>query len=152
MRQRIRKTSRILQTEFYLFLILAAATFLAYESGILEEGIYAGDPRMSYIWSTTSILSTLALVPLSLKLYSFMMKRQVDKANLTHALKLYKKWNEIRLLMLAASTFFNIYVYYATLENMGALCALINITASVFCLPSESKLKSELNINEDTEL
>lgn len=53
--------------------------------------------------------------------------------------------------MLAIVTFLNIYVYYTTLDNIGGLCALIGVTASIFCLPSEKKLKEELNITNTIE-
>ncbi len=152
MEETIKKISRALQIQYYSFLLLSTAGFLVYEAGLLEEGIYAGDPGLQYIWSTASILITLLMVPFSLKLYSYVMTKQIDHAPLNQALKLYKKWNEIRLLMLALPTFFNIFVYYATLDNMGAFCALISITASIFCLPGEKKLKDELNINEKTKL
>ena len=122
-----------------------------YEIGWIEEGIYAGDVRLQYIWETIAILTTVILVPLSLKLFNIIMTKKVVKSSLQVAMRLYKRWNEIRLLMLAIVTFLNIYVYYTTLDNIGGLCALIGVTASIFCLPSEKKLKEELNITNTIE-
>ena len=79
------------------------------------------------------------------------MTKKIVKSSLQVAMRLYKRWNEIRLLMLAIVTFLNIYVYYTTLDNIGGLCALIGVTASIFCLPSEKKLKEELNITNTIE-
>ena len=38
-----------------------------------------------------------------------------------------------------------------TLNNIGGLCALIGITASVFCLPGEKKLREEMNLITNNE-
>ena len=151
MDQQIKKLVRILQIQYWLFISLAIAYCAVYEIGWIEEGIYAGDVRLQYIWETIAILTTVILVPLSLKLFNIVMTKKVVKSSLQVAMRLYKRWNEIRLLMLAIVTFLNIYVYYTTLDNIGGLCALIGVTASIFCLPSEKKLKEELNITNTIE-
>lgn len=151
MDEQIKKLVRILQIQYWLFISLAIAYCAVYEIGWIEEGIYAGDVRLQYIWETIAILTTVILVPLSLKLFNIVMTKKVVKSSLQVAMRLYKRWNEIRLLMLAIVTFLNIYVYYTTLDNIGGLCALIGVTASIFCLPSEKKLKEELNITNTIE-
>lgn len=151
MDEQIKKLVRILQIQYWLFISLAIAYCAVYEIGWIEEGIYAGDVRLQYIWETIAILTTVILVPLSLKLFNIIMTKKVVKSSLQVAMCLYKRWNEIRLLMLAIVTFLNIYVYYTTLDNIGGLCALIGVTASIFCLPSEKKLKEELNITNTIE-
>ncbi|RGN50715.1 MULTISPECIES: hypothetical protein [unclassified Bacteroides] len=151
MDEQIKKLVRILQIQYWLFISLAIAYCAVYEIGWIEEGIYAGDVRLQYIWETIAILTTVILVPLSLKLFNIIMTKKVVKSSLQVAMRLYKRWNEIRLLMLAIVTFLNIYVYYTTLDNIGGLCALIGVTASIFCLPSEKKLKEELNITNTIE-
>ena len=151
MDEQIKKLVRILQIQYWLFISLAIAYCAVYEIGWIEEGIYAGDVRLQYICETIAILTTVILVPLSLKLFNIIMTKKVVKSSLQVAMRLYKRWNEIRLLMLAIVTFLNIYVYYTTLDNIGGLCALIGVTASIFCLPSEKKLKEELNITNTIE-
>lgn len=151
MDEQIKKLVRILQIQYWLFISLAIAYCAVYEIGWIQEGIYAGDVRLQYIWETIAILTTVILVPLSLKLFNIIMTKKVVKSSLQVAMRLYKRWNEIRLLMLAIVTFLNIYVYYTTLDNIGGLCALIGVTASIFCLPSEKKLKEELNITNTIE-
>lgn len=151
MDEQIKKLVRILQIQYWLFISLAIAYCAVYEIGWIEEGIYAGDVRLQYIWETIAILTTVILVPLSLKLFNIVMTKKIVKSSLQVAMRLYKRWNEIRLLMLAIVTFLNIYVYYTTLDNIGGLCALIGVMASIFCLPSEKKLKEELNITNTIE-
>lgn len=151
MDEQIKKLVRTLQIQYGLFLFLALAYCAAYEIGWIDEGIYAADARMQYLWETAGILLAMTLVPLSLKLFSIVMVKKIMNRSLPLAMKMYKRWNEIRLLMLALATLFNIFVYYSTLDNIGGLCALIGVTASVFCLPSEKKLKEELNITNSIE-
>lgn len=148
MEERIKKLSRRLQAEYWSFIAIAVLAAAAYEAGWLPEGAYAGDARQQYIWNTAGILAALAFVPAALKLFNVAMTKRIAPAPLDTAMRLYRKWNEIRLGMLAAATFFNIYVYYATLDNIGGLCALIGITASIFCLPNEKRIRDELNLNE----
>lgn len=151
MEKQIKKLVQILQTEYWIFITITILFGLSYEMGWIPEGIYAGDVRMQYIWGTAGILTALLIVPLSLKLFSIVMNKKINNLPLQSAIKSYKMWSEIRLLMLAIVTFFNIFVYYSTLDNIGGLCALIGITASVFCLPSKKKLKEELSITDNLE-
>ena len=52
------------------------------------------------------------------------------------------------MLMLEAAVIINILTYYLTLSNTGLLCALITLTASLFCIPGEKRLREELHINK----
>lgn len=151
MDEQVKTLARILQIQYWVFIIFAIAYSAAYEVGWLEEGLYAGDVRKQYIWETAGILVAVLLVPLSLKLFSVIMTKKIAHAPLPVAMKLYRRWSEIRLLLLAFVTFFNIFVYYSTLNNIGGLCALIGVTASIFCLPGEKKLRAELNITNTIE-
>jgi len=115
------------------------------------KGEYAEDPKMKYILGTVSILVTTALVPLSLKLFSMMMEKRIKTVSLVPAMKRYKNWNAIRLLLLGIVVLVNVFIYYSTKENVGGLCALIGITASLFCFPGKKKIKEELDITNKIE-
>jgi uncharacterized BrkB/YihY/UPF0761 family membrane protein len=108
--------------------------------------MYADDFMMQYILETVGILATIAIVPLSLKLFSVKLNKVIKEANFENSLKLYQQWSNIRLVILAILTYMNIFIYYMTLNSIGGLCALIAITASVFCLPGEKKMREELNL------
>lgn len=45
-----------------------------------------------------------------------------------------------------------LFTYYIMLSSTGALCALIGLTASLFCLPGEGRLRKELHINKEEEM
>lgn len=148
MEKQLKKLLRTLQVEFWIFITVAVVLCLCYELGWLPEGIYAGDSRLQYIWETAGVLATLAVVPSSLKLFSVLEKKKIASAPLPRAMRLYRIGSEVRLMLLAVVAYLNIFVYYSTLDNIGGLCALICITASVFCLPGEKKLKEELNLTD----
>lgn len=147
MDEQITKLTRTLQIEYGVFIFLAAALCLCYEADWLPVGYYAHDARMQYILGTAGILTTIALVPLSLKLFSFTLIKKIKETTLPKALKLYKVYSEIRIGILTAIVLMNIIIYYFTLQNLGGLCALIGLTASFFCLPSEKKIRKELNFD-----
>ena len=52
--------------------------------------------------------------------------------------------------MLSLPVWVGLAVYYLTLSNKGLLCAFIALTASLFCLPGEGRLR-KLHINKEEE-
>lgn len=141
-----KKIAQKLKTQYYLFWVLPVLLVLAYEMNLLPVGLYADDPRMMYVWETVGILTAIVCVPLSLKLFSIVLKRKIDEVHLTEALSKYIVWSGVRLVLLEVAVVLNIFVYYLTLSNVGAFCALIALTASVFCLPGEKRMREELNV------
>ena len=138
---------RNLKMQYGLFWLLPVLLSIACETDFLPVGLYAGDPQMTYAWETAGILATIVCVPLSLRLFSVALKKKkIDEANLTGALSGYVFWSGVRLGLLEIAALLNISVYYSTLGNAGAFCGLIALTASVFCLPGEKRMRKELNI------
>ena len=135
--------------QYYLFWILPVLFVVAYETDFLPVGLYADDPRMMYIWETVGILTAIVCVPLALKLFSIVLKKKIDEVHLTEALSRYILWSGVRLAILEVAVLLNIFVYYLTLSNVGAFCGLIAVTASVFCLPGEKRMREELNITTE---
>ena len=88
-------------------------------------------------------------MPLSLKLFSLVLKKKIDYMTITLALKRYVQWNIVRLGVLEVAIVVNLLCYYLTLSSTGNLCMLIGLTASLFCLPSEKRLRNELHIAKD---
>lgn len=147
----VKKLIRVLQIEYAVFIMLALLFCIAYEAGWLVEGGYATDVRMQYILQTIGVLVAICLVPLSLKMFGVVLKKKIQRAPLPIAMKVYRITSEVRLVLLALVVYVNIYVYYATLDNIGGLCALIGVTASLFCLPNTKKVEAELDIIKNTE-
>lgn len=149
MEQKINKIIRNLRIQFFLFWLVPLSLVVGYEAGLLHEGMFADDPQMQYMWETIGILLVIACVPASLKLFSFVLKKKIDAASFPVALKKYESWSAIRLGILELAVLLNIVVYYLTLNNIGGFCALIGLAASLFCFPTESRLREELYITND---
>ena len=112
-------------------------------------GRYAADVRATYFAETLTILLAAICVPVSLKLFAWVLTRKIDKVSLPEALRLYSFWSKVRLALLTLPVLVGFAVYYLMLSNKGVLCALIALTASLFCLPGEGRLRKELHINKE---
>ena len=77
------------------------------------------------------------------------MTKKIDQLTFPVALSRYMLWSAVRLALLEFVVVFNLAGYYFTLSSTGALCALIGLTASFFCLPGEKRLRAELHINKE---
>jgi hypothetical protein len=137
---------RNLKMQYGLFWLLPVLLATAYETDFFPVGLYADDPQMRYVWETAGILTAIVCVPLSLILFSVALKKKIDKAHLSEALPNYVFWSGVRLGLLEIAALSSVSVYYLTLSNTGAFCALIALTASVFCLPGEKRMREELNV------
>ena len=77
------------------------------------------------------------------------LKKKIDQMTITLALKCYVQWSIVRLGILEVAIVTNLLCYYLTLSTTGNLCMLIGLTASLFCLPGEKRLRNELHITKD---
>ena len=133
-----------------VWLVTAGLPFL-YEMGILEEGSLAHDGQMCYVVQTLIVLLTLSLIPASLKIYSVAIHKIPANNSITEVITRYRHWNEVRLALLAVVALTGMSVYYVTLSSIGGLCALLGLTSTLFCLPTEKRVTNELHQlqNED---
>ena len=132
-----------------IFLDVARISCGIGETGGEWVGAYVGDVRATYFAETVTILLTAVLVPVSLKLFSWVLTKQIDVVAITDALRLYVLWSGVRLALLAVPVLAGFLTYYMMLSNKGVLCALIALTASLFCLPGENRLRKELHIDKE---
>lgn len=146
----IKKIVRRLWMEYLLVWLLSLGIVVLYETGVKEEGTWAHDGRICYVLQTVTILLTLCLIPVSLKMFSAVLnKRVLPLENAESKLLSYLHWSEVRLALMAIVALIGLSVYYTTLSSIGGLCALVGLLASLFCLPGEEKVKNELNLNND---
>lgn len=131
---------------FWLFPVLFV---LLGEIGNGWVGAYAGDVRATYVAETITILLTALCVPISLKLFSWVLVQKIDVVPLPEALRLYALWSGVRLTLLAIPVLAGFFTYYIMWSYTGGLCALIGLTASFFCLPGEGRLRRELHIDKE---
>ena len=146
MEKKIKQLLQFLQMEYLLVWILPLLLVILYETGFMTEGVYAGDVRMDYILQTVGILLAVGLIPLSLRLFSLSLVKNVKQRSLPEALKSYRRWSEIRISMLLAPVLVNLSFYYLTMNNTGVLCAMMALIASLFCIPTRKRMLDELDL------
>ena len=155
MEKKIRQLLRYLQIEYVAVWVLPLLLVALYETGVMTEGAYAGDVRMDYVLQTVGILlaggvppfaTPVGLIPLSLRLFSLSLVKNVKQRSLPEALKSYRRWSEIRTGMLVVPVLVNLSFYYLTLNNTGVLCAMMALIASLFCVPTRKRMLDELDL------
>lgn len=92
MDKQIKAVNRIMQTQYGLYIGFIILLIILFQSGIILEGAYAADFNMQYILQTIGILTTIALVPFSLKIFSVKLNKVIKEADLEKALRLYLHW------------------------------------------------------------
>lgn len=149
MKAQINQLLKILRGMYLMLWILPILLCVLYETGILTDGIFCGDARMEYMLQTVCILLTICLIPLSLRLFNLNMVKHIKELPLEEALKSYRRWSEIRLLLLCVPVLLNTSFYYLTLNTTGVFCASMVLIASFFCLPTESRIINELDLPDE---
>lgn len=144
----IKNIVRRLWTEYVAVWALSLGLLVLYEAGVLEEGTLAHDGRICYVLQTASVILTLCLIPVALKMFSQALDKRVRLLPRPEALLSYLRWSEVRLAMLTIVVLVGLSVYYSTLSSIGGLCALVGLLSTLFCLPGETKLRNELNLED----
>ncbi|WP_277235832.1 hypothetical protein [Phocaeicola salanitronis] len=148
MEKELKRLIRILKAEYALMWVLTVLLAALYECDILPQGLFAGDAQMEYIMQVTSILLTICLIPLSLRLFNLSLTRYVSLLPLPEALKSYRRWSEIRIALLLVLALIDLSAYYWTMNTTGLLCAGMTVIASLFCIPSKQRLLNELQLSD----
>lgn len=148
MEKELKRLIRILKAEYALMWVLTVLLAALYECDILPQGLFAGDAQMEYIMQVTSILLTICLIPLSLRLFNLSLTRHIAALPLKNALKSYRRWSEIRIALLTVASLASLSAHYWTMDTTGLLCTGMTVIASLFCVPGKERLLSELNLSD----
>ena len=148
MEKELKRLIRILKAEYALMWVLTVLLAALYECDILPQGLFAGDAQMEYIMQVISILLTICLIPLSLRLFNLSLTRHIAALPLKNALKSYRRWSEIRIALLTVASLASLSAYYWTMDTTGLLCTGMTVIASLFCVPGKERLLSELNLSD----
>ncbi len=148
MEKEIKKTTAHVKVAFACFWMISILLVISGEMGSSWVGLYVGNISATYMAETITILLTASCVPISLKLFSWVLTRKIDIAALPKALRLYALWSDIRLVLLSLPVLTGFFTYYMMLSTTGLLCGMIGLTASLFCLPGEERLRKELHIDK----
>ncbi len=148
MEKEIKKTTAHVKVAFACFWMISILLVISGEMRSSWVGLYVGNISATYMAETITILLTASCVPISLKLFSWVLTRKIDIAALPKALRLYALWSDIRLVLLSLPVLTGFFTYYMMLSTTGVLCGMIGLTASLFCLPGEERLRKELHIDK----
>ena len=140
-------------------LIIQKSTFLGvwtaplllvvlYETGLYQEGMIAGNAQMDYILQSVSILLTIGLIPFALRMFNLNLVKRIKELPLQQALKSYQIWSLLRLALLFVPAIMALSFYYLTMNTTNLFCACMALIATLFCVPSESRIKNELDLPE----
>ena len=120
-----------------------------YETGLYQEGLLAGNAQMEYILQSVSILLTIGLIPFALRMFNLNLVKRINELPLQQALKSYQTWSLLRLALLFVPTILALSFYYLTMNTTNLFCACMALIATLFCVPSESRIKNELDLPEN---
>lgn len=151
MEEQIKHIVIYLKTIYILAWILPLAVGIAGEAGVSLAGLYAGEVRTTYIMETAVIFLTVVCVPVSLKLFAWVVARKIDPVGIDRALRLYARWSTVRLLMLFLPALAGFMGYVLVLSNNCLLCGLIALVTMLFCIPGQNRLRQELHIDKEKE-
>ena len=120
-----------------------------YETGLYQEGLLAGNAQMEYILQSVSILLTIGLIPFALRMFNLNLVKRIKELPLQQALKSYQIWSILRLALLFVPAILALSFYYLTMNTTNLFCACMALIATLFCVPSESRIKNELDLPEN---
>ena len=149
MKEQIKKLLLTLKGEYVVFWSIVAWFPLFYESGICEKGIHAGNVQLEYILQSVGILLTIGLIPFALRMFNMNLVKRINELPLQQALKSYQAWSLLRLALLFVPAILALSFYYLTMNTTNLFCACMALIATMFCVPSESRIKNELDLPEN---
>lgn len=122
-------------------LALALIVVVLFETDVLMFGYYAGSGEQAEFLLTTMMeLLTLAVIPLSLKLFKF---PRVHADLVSRKAEALRKWGLLRLLMLLVPLLVNTLLYYAYANVAFGYMAIILVIVLPFVYPSMERCQSE---------
>lgn len=143
------KFVKLLKLDFGVCLALLLVVVAVYELGWLEMGGLVGNERLAFWLENVGILIMIALLPYALKRFSVVIQRKKQSLAYEQQLELYLRMSRVRLGILWFVCFYNIVLYYETLNSIGAFCALVAFLSMFFCIPGKQKMSDELQVNAD---
>lgn len=147
----MKKTRNLLMTIFSGALLLATLLYILGEFLNVDMGIFAETTReQRFICSTVMILLTIALLPLSLRLFKF--KRISNDLQERKAPAL-AKWGTLRLCVMGALLVVNTFLYYAfEMEPSYGYLAVVTLLCMPFVIPTMSRCEEEVKTLEIQEI
>ena len=149
MKEQIKKILTIQKCDFLGIWVAPIIIAALYETGVFQKGTFQGNAQMEYIFQSISILLTIGLIPFALRMFNLNLVKRIKELPLQQALKSYRIWSDVRLALLFVPAILGVSFYYVTMNTTNLFCACMALIATLFCIPSESRIKNELDLQED---
>ena len=149
MKEQIKRILIIQKSAFLGIWTAPLLLVVLYETGLYQEGLLAGNAQMEYILQSVSILLTIGLIPFALRMFNLNLVKRIKELPLQQALKSYQTWSLLRLALLFIPAILALSFYYLTMNTTNLFCACMALIATLFCVPSESRINNELDLPEN---
>lgn len=149
MENKIKQTALRVKTVFVAYWLAIFLIILCGECDNVWTGIYASNARAVYLVETVTILLTAICVPVSLKFFAWFLKNKISELSISKALDFYFYSYLTRMILLFLPVLAGLLTFYLTFSNKGVLCVLLTLTATLFCLPGEERLRRDLQIDKE---
>lgn len=143
----MKKTSNLLMMIFATFLLVAGGIYLIGDFCQFDMSVWEDASKGSrFFVSTLMILLTIAIVPLSLRLFKFERVRQDIICRREKALKW---WGILRIFCLGGLLVLNTFLYYGFgFESTYGYLAVVVLLCMPFIIPTLSRCVSETSNEE----
>ncbi len=142
----IRRASRRIELCFYSLWGAVAILVALFEAEWLPVGLLEHEDQWVYYLQIAGVLVALAAIPASLKFFHVQVGRLKGLSiGPVRILRRYVLLSYLRIGGLAFPILFNLVLYYLSLNRAPAFMALITLLATIFCIPSEERLRYELD-------
>ena len=149
MKEQIKRILIIQKSAFLGVWTASLLLVVLYETGLYQEGLLAGNAQMEYILQSVSILLTIGLIPFALRMFNLNLVKRIKELPLQQALKSYQTWSLLRLALLFVPAILALSFYYLTMNTTNLFCACMALIATLFCVPSENRIKNELDLPDN---
>ena len=151
MKEQIKRILIIQKSLFMGVWVASLLLVMLYEGGVFQKGIHQGNAQMEYMLQCVSILLTVCLIPFALRLFNLNLVKRIQEIPLQQALKSYRIWSDVRLGLLFVPAILGLSFYYVTMNTTHLFCACMALVATLFCVPSATRIKNELDLPDELE-
>ena len=146
---KMKDTIHGLRLKWWAQLALAVVLLVLGEAGVVSAEAADGDPALKYYMDLGGVAAILILVPLSLKLLTFVrIKACFADRSEADVCRAYGLWSAVRLGLLGLTMAVGLANYFVTQSNTGMLCVFVALVAQGFCYPSAEKLMYETGLQK----
>lgn len=110
-----------------------------FECGMLAKGSITLTPTAKYMIDVTGVMLTIILIPLALKGFSTLIKREIERKN-PNFIEFFHAKGTARLSILFAAVMVNIVLYYGTSNESALYCGILAGGAFIYSYPTMATL------------